>query len=118
MAQAGVDGEAGGGGECGWGGHAGFGEEVEERGVVFVDLAERVFHLGEGLVKDAVEDAVLLVGEERGEGVGCLAEETIDEADHFGQVGAADGGADVGGEGGEGFDFDGVGGVVGFDRGG
>ncbi len=69
-AQAGVDGEAGGEGEGGRRGHAGFGEEVQERGVVLVDLAEGVLHLGEGLVEDGVEDAVLLVGEERGEGVG------------------------------------------------
>ena len=63
-AEAGVDGEAGGGGEGGWRGHAGFGEEVEEGGVVFVDFAEGVLHLGDGLVEDGVEDAVLLVGEE------------------------------------------------------
>ena len=107
-AQAGVDGEAGGGGERGRCGHAGFGEEVQKRGVVFVDLAEGILHLGEGLVEDGVEDAVLLVGEERGEGVGGVAEEAIDEADDLRQVGAADGGADVGGEGGEGFDLRGV----------
>jgi hypothetical protein len=35
------------------------------------------------LVEDGVEDAVLLVGEERGEGVGGLAEEAIDEANDF-----------------------------------
>ena len=46
------------------------GEEVEQRGVVLVDLAQGVFHLGEGLVEDGAQDAVLLVGEERGEGVG------------------------------------------------
>ena len=57
-------------GEGGRRGHAGFGEEVEEGGVVLVDLAEGVLHLGDGLVEDGVEDAVLLVGEERGEGVG------------------------------------------------
>ena len=28
--------------------HAGFGEEAEQRGVVFVDRAQGVFHLGEG----------------------------------------------------------------------
>jgi hypothetical protein len=37
---------------------------VKEGGVVFVDLAERVLHLGDGLVEDGVKDAVLLVGEE------------------------------------------------------
>ena len=37
--------------------------------MVLVDLAQGVFHLGEGLVEDGAEDAVLLVGEERGEGV-------------------------------------------------
>ena len=99
-AEAGVDGEAGGEGEGGRRGHAGLGEEVEEGGVVLVDLAEGVLHLGEGAVEDGAEDAVLLVGEERGEGVGEGAEEAVDEADDFGEVGAADGGADVGGEGG------------------
>ncbi len=69
-AEAGVDGEAGGEGEGGRGGHAGFGEEVQQRGVVLVDLAQGVFHLGEGAVEDGAEDAVLLVGEERGERVG------------------------------------------------
>jgi hypothetical protein len=34
--------------------------------VVLVDLAEGVLHLGDGLVEDSAEDAVLLVGEERG----------------------------------------------------
>ena len=91
-AEAGVDGEAGGGGEGGRRGHAGLGEEVEEGGVVFVDLAEGVLHLGDGLVEDGVEDAVLLVGEEGGEGVGSFAEEAVDEADDFGEIGAADGG--------------------------
>ena len=38
--------------------------------MVLVDFAEGVFQLGEGLVEDGGEDAVLLVGEERGEGVG------------------------------------------------
>ena len=117
-AEAGVDGEAGGEGERGRRGHAGLGEEVQERGVVLVDLAEGVLHLGEGLVEDGVEDAVLLVGEERGEGVGGVAEEAIDEADDLGEIGAADGGADVGGEGGEGVDFGGVFGVVALDGGG
>ena len=117
-AEAGVDGEAGGEGEGGRRGHAGLGEEVEEGGVVFVDLAEGVLHLGEGLVEDGVEDAVLLVGEERGEGVGHVAEEAVDEADDFGEVGAADGGADLGGEGVEGFDLGGVLGVVALDGGG
>ena len=37
--------------------------------MVLVDFAEGVLHLGEGLVEDGLEDAVLLVGEERGEGV-------------------------------------------------
>ena len=76
--------------------------------MVLVDLAEGVLHLGDGLVEDGVEDAVLLVGEEGGEGVGDFAEEAVDEADDFGEVGAADGGADFGGEGFEGFDFGGV----------
>ena len=86
--------------------------------MVFVDFAEGVLHLGDGLVEDGVEDAVLLVGEERGEGVGHVAEEAIDEADDFGEVGAADGGADVGGEGVEGLDLGWVLGVVGLDGGG
>ena len=47
-----------------------------------------------------------------------LAEEAIDEADDLGEIGAADGGADVGGEGVEGFDFGGVLGVVALDGGG
>ncbi len=55
---------------AGGGVHAGFGEEVEQRGVVLVDFAERVFHFADGLVEDGAEDAVLLVGEEAGEGVG------------------------------------------------
>ncbi len=101
-AEAGVEGEVGGDGEGGGRGHAGLGEEAEERGVVLVDLAQGVFHLGEGAVEDGAQDAVLLVGEERGEGVGEVAEEAVDEADDFGEVGAADGVGDVGGEGGEG----------------
>ena len=148
---------------AGGGGHAGLGEEVQEGGVVLVDFAEGVLHLGEGLVEDGFEDAVLLVGEERGEGVGgggigvdegfdrddgrrdglvgvevemrgCgfgggvllgrvdgrggTGEEAVDEADDLGEVGAADGGADLGGEGGEGVDLCGVGGVVALDGGG
>ena len=47
-AQAGVDGEVGGDSEGRRRGHAGFGEKVEQRGVVLVDLAQRVFHLGQG----------------------------------------------------------------------
>ena len=86
--------------------------------MVFVDLAEGVLHLGDGLVEDGVEDAVLLVGEERGEGVGHVAEEAVDEADDFGEIGAADGGADLGGEVVEGFDLGGVLGVVALDGGG
>ena len=39
---------------------------------------------------------MLLVGEERGEGVERAAEEAVDEADELGKVGAADGGARVG----------------------
>ena len=69
-AEAGVDGEAGGEASAGGAAMPDLGEEVQEGGVVLVDLAEGVFHLGEGLVEDGVEDAVLLVGEERGEGVG------------------------------------------------
>jgi hypothetical protein len=65
-----------------------------------------------------LEDAVLLVGEERGEGVGEGAEEAVDEADDLGEVGAADGGADVVGEGGEGGDVFGVVGAVAADGGG
>ena len=49
---------------------------------------------------------------------GAGAEEAVDEADDFGEVGAADGGADLGGEGGEGLDLVGVGGVVALDGGG
>ena len=68
-AEAGVDGEAGGDGEGGGSGDVGFGEEVEQGGVLVVDADERAFDLGEGLVEDALQDAVLLVGEEGGEGV-------------------------------------------------
>ena len=32
----------------------GFGEEVEQRGVLFVDAHERAFDFGEGLVEDAL----------------------------------------------------------------
>ncbi len=103
---------------AGGGGHAGLGEEVEEGGVVLVDLAEGVLHLGEGLVEDGLDDAVLLVGEERGEGVAHVAEEAVDEADDLGEIGAAHGGADFGGEGVEGGDLVGVGGVVALDGGG
>ena len=68
-AEAGVDGEASGEGE-GWGrGDVGIGEEVEQGSVLVVDANERAFNFGEGLVEDALQDAVLLVGEERGEGV-------------------------------------------------
>ncbi len=94
-----------------------FGEKVEQRGVVLVDLAEGLLHLGDGLVEDGVEDAVLLVGEERGEGVGHVTEETIDETDDLGEIGAANGGADLGGEGVEGGDFGRVLGVVALDGG-
>ncbi len=68
-AEAGVDGEAGGDGERGRCGDVGIAEEVEQGGVLVVDADERAFDFGEGLVEDALEDAVLLVGEERGEGV-------------------------------------------------
>ena len=78
--------------------------------MVLIDGAQGVLHLGEGAVEDGAQDAVLLVGEERGEGVGEGAEEAVDEADDFGEVGASDCVADVGGEGGEGSDFGGVGG--------
>ena len=131
VAEAGVDGEVSGERECGRCGHAGFGEEVEQGGVVFVDFAEGVLHLGDGLVEDGSEDAVLLVGEEGGEGVsgGCggfgvgvgggfggeWREEVVDEADDLGEVGAADGFADVGGEGGERGGLFGVVGVETFD---
>ena len=94
------------------------GEEAQQRGVVLVDLAQGVFHLGEGAVEDGAQDAVLLVGEERGERVGERAEEAVDEADDFGEVGAADGGADVGGEGGEGGEVVGIVGGVAADGGG
>ena len=101
-AKAGVDGEVGGDGKGGRRGHARLGEEVEQRGVVFVDLAQRVFHLGQRLVENRAQDAVLLIGEERGERVGDGAEEAVDEADHLGKIGALDGRADVVGEGGKG----------------
>ena len=65
----------------------------------FVDADERAFDFGEGLVEDALEDAVLLVGEERGEGVEGGVEVAVDEADELGEVGVADGVAGVGDEG-------------------
>jgi hypothetical protein len=86
--------------------------------VVLVDFAEGVLHLGEGAVEDGAEDAVLLVGEEGGEGVGEGAEEAVDEADDLGEVGAAGGAADVCGEGGECGDVGGVVGAVAADGGG
>ena len=61
---------------------------------------------------------MLLVGEERGERVGSVAEEAVDEADDLGEVGAADGVADLGGEVVEVLDFGGILRVVAFDGGG
>jgi len=102
-AEAGVDGEAGGESECGWGGDVGLGEEVHEGGVLFVDADEGAFDLGESLIEDAFEDAVLLVGEERGEGVEGVAEVGVDETEEGGEIGAADESCGVVAEGGPGF---------------
>ena len=98
-AQSGVDGEAGGDGEGGGSGDVGLTEEVEQGGVLFVDADERIFNFGEGLVEDALEDALLLVGEEGGEGVEGGVEVFVDVADEFGEIGAADGAAGAGDEG-------------------
>jgi hypothetical protein len=98
-AEAGVDGEAGGQGESWWGSNVGISEEIEQGGVLVVDADERAFDFGEGLVEDVLEDAVLLVGEERGEGVEGGVEEAVDEANELGKVGVADGVTRVGDEG-------------------
>jgi len=86
--------------------------------VVVVDLAEGVFHFGEGAVEDGAEDAVLLVGEERGEGVVDAAEEAFKEMNDIGEVGFADGYADGGAEVGEAGDLLGIFGVELADGGG
>ena len=117
-AEVGVEGVSGGEGE-GWGNsHAGLGEEMKEGGVVVVDLAQGVFHLGEGAVEDGAEDAVLLVGEEGGEGVVDAAEEAFKEMDDVGEVGFADGYADGGAEVCEAGDLLGISGVELADGGG
>ena len=86
--------------------------------MVVVDFAEGVFHLGEGAIEDGAEDAVLLVGEEGGEGVADAAKEAFEEVDHLGEIGAADSDGNVVGEGGEGEDLAGIGGVKLADGGG
>ena len=82
--ERGVDGVVGGDLKRGRGSHPGVGEEVEERGVVLVDLAQGVLHLGEGLGEDGLKDAVLLVGEEGEQRVLHGAEEVVDEPDDLG----------------------------------
>jgi len=45
------------------------------------------------LVEDALQDAMLLIGEERGERIECATEITVDEADEFRKIGFANCGA-------------------------
>jgi len=71
-AQAGVDGEVGGDGKRGRRAAPDSVRKWSKRGVVFVDLAQRVFHLGHGLVENRAQDALLLIGEERGERVAMV----------------------------------------------
>jgi len=69
--------------------------------MVFVDLAQRVFHLGQGLVQNRAQNALLFVGKERRERVGNGPEEVVDEANHLGKIGALDCLADVVGKSGK-----------------
>jgi len=64
--------------------------------VLVVDANERSFNFGESLVEDVLKDAVLLVGEERREGIEGGIEEAVDGADELGKIGVAHGVASVG----------------------
>ena len=43
--------------------HPGFCEEVQQRGMILIDFAERLLHFTDGLIEDGVQDAVLLISE-------------------------------------------------------
>ena len=67
--------------------------------VMLEDVAELVLHLVQRRGEDVVEDAALLVAEERLERVGDVAEVAVEQPDGLRQVAVLEGGAGLGDQG-------------------
>ena len=76
-----VEHELGGGGERSGERRAEAAQEAHQRRVMREDVAELVLHLVQGRGQDEVEDAALLVPEERLQGVGDAAEIAVEQPD-------------------------------------
>ncbi len=90
-AETGVDCKTGGKGQGGRCRHVRFAKKMQQRGVFLVDPHEGFFDLGDGLIEDALEDAMLLVGKQGGQRIGLGMEEAVDQTDESRDVSTGDG---------------------------
>ncbi len=72
---------------------AGLAEEVQQRGLILVDGREAGLDSLQAGLEDELHDALLLVAEERLDGVGRRSEVAVEAANDLGEIGADDGGA-------------------------
>ena len=72
---------------------AGLAEEVQQRGLILVDGREARFDSLQAGLEDELHDALLLVAEERLDGVVRRPEVAVEAANDLGEIGADDRGA-------------------------